>query len=306
MRRVILVDGEHRNEALLVATGPKNARFGWRDEDVPAAYAGRVVNWETRSGLPFKALLLPRIGPQAVRWEEVVEDTAAEPDAAEAGGARKALGVATAELAKRLAQLLRERGLHERLEVICSHRGRYTGARKRELLEAGVLVCQLAMFLEGDHAFHTKLGVSDIAVAEPADPHRMLVLIEIEESKDGTKPKVVLGDGLLPFLADRVEIVESKRGRNRVLRTLSRDGTQVWVGYHPREGYDIPRTERLEACLNVFARKGRGEGGPASIRLFNQHPPALYETLYRAVEVLLPSREGQAGGAPAEAAPGAG
>jgi hypothetical protein len=134
----------------------------------------------------------------------------------------------------------------------------------------------------------------------------MLVLLEIEESKGGTKPKAVLGDGLLPFVAYRVEIVESKRRRNQALRTLGRDATQVWVCYHPREGHDVPWTERQEACHNLFARGGRGEGGPASIRLFSQHPPELYETLYRDVKALLPTREGQAGGTTGETAPGPG
>lgn len=288
MKQIIFQRGDQQFEALLIRLGKKNMRVGWTEGTVPSYYAKDATLCATRPGI--KTVKLPLIGPGAVNVVRI--DDAREIMCEGTDGETAVLGAATAELAKRLAFLVRERQLTEHLEVLCSHAGVYRGQRSHELREAGVSVCQLAMFLGDEHAFATKLGVADIAVAEKSPPHRTLVLLEIEESKTGTKPKAAVSDGFLPFLADRLEIVERTHMGRTTPRTLSMEGAEIWVGYHPRKRMDASRTERLEARLNAFliGRPFEPGQGPSAVHLFNAPPTELYDKIELRMADLLASR----------------
>jgi len=277
MRVAFLWNGQ-RYEAELLARGPKNARVGWLMADVQLALAACVKPSLKRSGWMTK--LLPLSGPEAVTVEVLPKLKKAK------RASVKALGVGTAELSRELGLFIRENGYAEHFQVICSHRGRYQGDAEAHLTDAGVLLRQIAFYIGDDHSFNTKAGVSDIAVATKGDPRRVVLLIEIEESGSGTKPKAIIGDALLPTIADRVDI----RGDDGGHFTLSLDSAHIWVGYHPRKGYDVSRTDRLETKLNQFLEKTSGitgEPGPKRIRLFNSPPELLYGTLLAKAKVLL-------------------
>lgn len=244
---------------------------------MPPQLAGRVEPSHTRPG--WKTLLLRVDGPNAV----VLYELPRPPKSARIGG--RAVGVRTAELAQQLGLFVREQGWDGRLQVVCSHRGLYQGEQEAQLLAAGVLIRQIAFFIGDDHTAATKAGVSDIAVVTSAEPRRTILLLEIEESSSGTKPKAVIGDGLLPVLADRVDVLQT----DGVHFSVGLQDSVVWVAYHPRPGYDVSRTDRLGDKLNDLLRKARGEdrNGPGAIRLFNEPPERLYHTLLADAKRLL-------------------
>jgi hypothetical protein len=269
-------------EAELLKRGTKNARIAWPERDVPPQLAARAEAGATRTG--WLTMLVPIAGAGAVTLCVLPKP----PPPARPG--RRSLGVQTAELAKAIAQFVREQGWSDRIMVICSHRGLYQGEREEELIAAGIVLRQIAFFIGEDHTSDTKAGVSDIAIVTRADPKRTILLIEIEEAATGAKPKAVIGDGLLPVLADRVDV----RKEDNDHFSVSLEGSAIWVGYHPRPGYDVSRTERLEGKLNGLLKRARRDraDGPMSLRLFNQPPATLYRTLLEAAQQLL---IGQAG-----------
>jgi hypothetical protein len=276
MRVAFHLDGQ-RYEAELVRRGRRNARVAWLERDVPLSLEGRVEDSDTRPG--WKTLLLPILDPDRVTLEVLPRP----PRPARPGG--RVLGVGTAELAKRIGLFVIEQGWGERLQVVSSHAGLYQGEREEELRAAGILLRQIAFFIGDDHTAATKAGVSDIAVVTRAEPRHTILLIEIEESASGTRPKAVIGDALLPVLADRVNV----RQDDGAYFSISLQDAAVWVGYHPLPGYDVSRTDRLAGKLNELLRKARGaEGrGPETVRLFNESPERLYHTLLDGAKCLL-------------------
>jgi hypothetical protein len=195
------------------------------------------------------------------------------------------VGVQTAELARRLGLFIQEQDRGERLQIICSHRGLYKGEEEAKLTEAGVVLRHIAFFIGEDHNKDTKAGISDIALVTSDDPLRAILLIEIEESCSGTAPKAIIGDGLLPALADRVDLLQA----DEKPLPLSLSGTEIWVAYHPRKGYDVSRTDRLETKINNLLQKVNAAEmtGPIKVRLVNQPPERLYETLLADAKGLL-------------------
>jgi hypothetical protein len=268
MQRVAFVwDGE-RHEAALVNKGTKHARVGWLEAEVPTALAPLV---ETRATRPqWRSMKVPLQGPNAVNLEYLPP----VPNPTRRGG--RVQGVKTAELAKALGEFIRDQGWDAQLQVICSHPGDFQGEREPDLTGAGVLLRQVAFFIGEDHTRNTRVGVSDIAVVTTAEPRRAVLLIEIEENASGTEPKTVIGDALLPILADRIDIL----GTNDAPIHLSVQGAGIWVGYHPRRGVDVTRTKALETKLNAsgYSPEGGASDRPA-IRLFNEKPETLYDTL---------------------------
>lgn len=275
MKRVALELEGQPYEAALLKLGKKTARVGWVEAEVPPALSGRVKG-TARAG--WLSMIVPTVGENAVTLRDL-------PRARRPGRAgRRAMGVQTADLARHLASFVASQGWTDRLEVICSHRGVYQDEREDELAGAGVLIRQIGFFIGDDHTNETKAGVSDVAVVTRDQPRRAILLIEIEESNSGTKPKAVIGDALLPVLADRVDVLQEGGSPFRI----SLDRVAVWVGYHPRPGYDVSRTERLQAKLNALALRGwEGNGAPAAIRLFNEPPDRLYDTLLTEARRLL-------------------
>lgn len=276
--KVAFVWQGQRYEAERIRPGTKSVRVGWLKPDVPPALATCVEPSLKRLGWMTK--LLPLTGPEAVTVEFLPKPKKSKRSNA------MALGVRTAELSRELGLFIRENGYAERLQVICSHRGLYQGAAEARLTDAGVVLRQIAFFIGDDHSFNTKAGVSDIAVATKDASRRVVLFIEIEESGSGTKPKAIIGDALLPALADRVDL----RGDDGGHFSLSLDAAQIWVGYHPRKGYDVSRTDRLESKLNEFLRKASGiteEADTKRIRLFNSPPEQLYRTLLADAKALL-------------------
>lgn len=247
MRVAFDLDG-HRYEAELVRRGRRNARVAWLERDIPPSLAAKAK--DSDSGPGWKTLLLPILGPYAVTLQ-VLPRT---PRPAQVRG--RALGVRTAELAKQLGLFAREQGWDGRLQVVCSHRGLYQGERKAELHAAGIVLRQIAFFIGDDHTSATKAGVSDIAVVTRAEPRRTVLLIEIEESGSGTKPKAVIGDGLLPVLADRVDVLQD----DGAYFSISLHDAAIWVGYHPRPGFDVSRTDRLASISTVPAPANTDQG----------------------------------------------
>jgi hypothetical protein len=264
-------------EAALLKRGRKTARIGWLEADTPPVLAARTEQHAIRHG--WRSMLVSIMGPNAVTLREL-------PRPRRAGRpGRRAMGVQTAELAKKLAMFLVEQGSGADLQIICSHRGLYQDEREDELTATGVAVRQIAFFIGDDHTAATKAGVSDIAVVTRDEPRRTILLVEIEENGSGTKPKAVIGDGLLPLLADRVDVLQDDGS----YFSISLRDAAVWVGYHPRSGYDVSRTDRLGNKLNDLVGKARGEQGvgPGTVRLFNESPERLYDTLLADAKRLL-------------------
>jgi hypothetical protein len=200
----------------------------------------------------------------------------------------KSLGVQTAELAKRLGSFILEKQWADRAQVICSHRGLYQGDAEAELTGAGVVLRHIALFIGDDHSFDARTGVVDIAVVTKDHPQRAVLLIEIEKNGSGTTPKAVIGDSLLPVLADHLDVLQE----NGTYSSPSLDGAEVWVGYHPRKGYDAARTDRLTEKVNGLLQKvvQAEKTGPARIRLFNQRRDKLCDTLLADARCLLTER----------------
>lgn len=266
-----------RYQGHLLARGERRARLGWREEDVPPDLSTQVTTLPTRPG--WRSLLLPISGPNAAVIYPIPKTVIA------ATTDRKALGVGTADLAVKLGEFIHQQNWQGCLQVLCSHRGRFHGQREAELHQAGVHLRQIAFFLGAGHSAAKRIGVSDIAIVTVAEPRQAILLIEIEECKTGTKPKTVIGDALLPVIADRVDVLYD----NGVCSSIDLRGASIWVGYHPRDSHDTARTDKLSVKLNDFARSSVADGGPAriSIRLFNESESRLFDSLFSAAQQLL-------------------
>ena len=189
--------------ALRVKQGSKNIRLGWRRDDVPSDFAGAAEESSSRSNLVTVKLPLGGLGVSNLRER---------PD--EAGGAVDrevaALGVGTAEFARELDHLLANMYSQQHLQVVCGHPGAQRRNQHPESTSGGVLLRDIAMFLGDSHSAETRIAKADCAIVTFASPKKIVLLIEIEESRDGITPKTIVADAMMPVIADRIDLIRKK------------------------------------------------------------------------------------------------
>lgn len=187
-------------------------------------------------------------------------------------GGRPVHGIRTARFAVELAKLLAEHGLDDRYRVLCSH----PGESRDDLAIHHVLVRKLTYFLGDGRTRRTWIGAADVVVASQ-DTLDAALVIEVEESPRGLRPKGIVADAVTLAIADRLEVRGEAGGP--IVEELDLNGCEVWIACHPSKSDDRGRAAAIEARLQEllaawrYWRTHRGlRPGPATIRVWIEGP----------------------------------